>query len=236
MFWEDAVVAQLVERVLGKDEVTSSILVNGSSLSHTRRKINRMPNLAFPKHQPLARREPLRLRSDRLTTPIGELIVLTDHENKIRVIEWVDHEHRILRSLLLQYGPHGFTIEPEQENSSSHIAALRAYFEGDLNAIDTLPVETAGTSFQRSVWRALRGIPGGETISYAQLARHIGHPAAVRAVGLANGANPVSIVVPCHRVIGANGSLTGYGGGVERKHWLLTHEGASPNRSLFSIR
>jgi methylated-DNA-[protein]-cysteine S-methyltransferase len=94
--------------------------------------------------------------------------------------------------------------------------------------IDKLPVKTAGTPFQRSVWKALRKIECGRTISYAELARRIGKPRAVRAVGLANGQNPVSVVVPCPRVIGSNGSLTGYGGGLPRKKWLLEHEGAKP--------
>ena len=83
-----------------------------------------------------------------------------------------------------------------------------------------------GTPFQRAVWAALRRIPAGETLSYGQLAAQIGKPKAVRAVGLANGSNPVGVVVPCHRVIGADGSLTGYGGGLPRKLWLLEHEGA----------
>jgi methylated-DNA-[protein]-cysteine S-methyltransferase len=103
---------------------------------------------------------------------------------------------------------------------------MRAYFKGDIGVIDTLPVETAGTPFQRSVWKALRKIGKGGTISYAELARRIGKPKAVRAAGLANGQNPISIVVPCHRVIGSNGTLTGYGGGLPRKKWLLEHEGA----------
>lgn len=93
--------------------------------------------------------------------------------------------------------------------------------------IESLPVRTGGTPFQRKVWRALREITCGTTVSYAKIAERIGQPAAVRAVGLANGSNPVGIVVPCHRVIGSNGSLTGYGGGMERKRWLLTHESAS---------
>jgi len=103
---------------------------------------------------------------------------------------------------------------------------MRDYFKGDIGAIDRLPVDDAvGTPFQKSVWRALRKIKSGKTISYAELARRIGKPKAVRAAGLANGQNPISIVVPCHRVIGSDGSLTGYGGGLERKEWLLRHEG-----------
>jgi len=104
---------------------------------------------------------------------------------------------------------------------------LAAYFAGDLGALDAIAVDAGGTPFQRRVWAALRTIPPGETVSYQTLARRIGAPTAVRAVGAANGDNPVGIVVPCHRVIGADGSLTGYAGGIERKRWLLTHERAS---------
>lgn len=104
-------------------------------------------------------------------------------------------------------------------------AVLPRYFGGDLGAIDTVPVELNGTAFQQRVWQALRRIPSGSTISYGTLARRLGEPAAVRAVGAANGANPVAVIVPCHRVIGSDGTLTGYGGGLERKRWLLVHEG-----------
>ena len=97
---------------------------------------------------------------------------------------------------------------------------LESYFAGQLTDFD-LPLELQGTGFQRTVWDHLRDIPYGETISYGELARRIGQPTASRAVGLANGRNPISIVVPCHRVVGANGSLTGYGGGIERKQFLL---------------
>ncbi len=103
-------------------------------------------------------------------------------------------------------------------------ARLDAYFGGDLTAIDDIAVELYGTPFQRDVWTALRDIPAGSTTSYAELAQRIDRPSAVRAVGAANGSNPISIVVPCHRVIGANGALTGYGGGLDRKQWLLRHE------------
>ena len=111
---------------------------------------------------------------------------------------------------------------------------LAAYFAGDLGALDAIAVDSGGTPFQRRVWAALRTIPAGETVSYQTLARRIGAPTAVRAVGAANGDNPVGIVVPCHRVIGADGSLTGYAGGIERKRWLLTHEraGTLEQRSL----
>jgi methylated-DNA-[protein]-cysteine S-methyltransferase len=104
---------------------------------------------------------------------------------------------------------------------------LSRYFAGEVTTIEVIPVATAGTAFQRDVWAALRKIPPGTTLSYGALARTIGRPRSVRAVGLANGANPIGIIVPCHRVIGADGSLTGYGGGIERKRWLLAHEGAA---------
>jgi methylated-DNA-[protein]-cysteine S-methyltransferase len=127
------------------------------------------------------------------------------------------------RLLLRHYGENGFRLEPGC-HSNALTNALHRYFAGDLRAIDNLPVQTAGTPFQRAVWRTLRGIACGTTVSYVELAARIGRPTAVRAVGLANGSNPVGIVVPCHRVIGADGSLTGYGGGIERKRWLLEHE------------
>jgi methylated-DNA-[protein]-cysteine S-methyltransferase len=106
------------------------------------------------------------------------------------------------------------------------IAQLDAYFAGDLTRFD-VPLRLAGTDFQCRVWSHLSDIPYGDTISYGELARRVGNPKASRAVGLANGRNPVSIIVPCHRVIGADGSLTGYGGGIERKTWLLDHEASA---------
>ena len=129
-----------------------------------------------------------------------------------------------MRLLQLHYGEQGYRLEPNS-NPNSLTDAIGNYFAGELTAIDTLPVRTEGTAFQCDVWRALRAIPCGTTVSYAKIAAQIGRSKAVRAVGAANGANPIGVVVPCHRVIGADGSLTGYGGGVERKAWLLNHEG-----------
>jgi methylated-DNA-[protein]-cysteine S-methyltransferase len=103
--------------------------------------------------------------------------------------------------------------------------ALDEYFAGRLDALDEIACQADGTPFQQAVWQALRSIPAGRTLSYGALAQNLGNPKAVRAVGLANGANPIPIVIPCHRVIGSDGSLTGYGGGLERKRWLLAHEG-----------
>jgi methylated-DNA-[protein]-cysteine S-methyltransferase len=169
--------------------------------------------------------EPLRLLIDMLATPIGELVIIADREGNLRTLEWTDHDERMRAQLRRYYGADGFALERARDPAGL-TSALSAYFAGDLAAIDRLPTATGGTPFQRLVWRALRDIPCGTTLSYSELARRIGRAAAVRAVGLANGANPISVVVPCHRVIGANGTLTGYGGGIERKRWLLAQEGA----------
>jgi methylated-DNA-[protein]-cysteine S-methyltransferase len=126
--------------------------------------------------------------------------------------------HQLLRRYCGQY-----TVT-EAKNPGGASRQLQAYFDGDLGALDDVPVRADGTAFQRLVWTALRQIPAGTTTTYGRLAARIGRPTAIRAVGLANGANPISIVVPCHRVIGADASLTGYGGGLARKEWLLRHE------------
>ena len=115
-------------------------------------------------------------------------------------------------------------IQPHSDPAGA-VSALRAYFAGNLQALDTLDVDPIGTPFQLRVWTALRSVPAGRTASYTDIARAIGAPTATRAVGAANGANPIAIVVPCHRIIGSGGSLVGYGGGLDRKRWLLEHEG-----------
>lgn len=167
----------------------------------------------------------LTLLLEREETPIGTMLLATDETGRLRVLDWLDHEADMHRLLRRQYP--GQTIEFEQAGErSAAMCAVMAYFEGELNAIDSVEVATGGTPFQQKVWAALRTIPHGITLSYLGLATHIGQPTAVRAVGLANGANPVSIVVPCHRVIGSNATLTGYGGGLHRKRWLLAHEKA----------
>jgi methylated-DNA-[protein]-cysteine S-methyltransferase len=165
---------------------------------------------------------------DRLATPIGTMLVVTDDQGCLRALEWEDHEARMHRLLRLHYGTDGVVLVLVPGRGPAAIrSALEAYFAGDLSAIEPLSVVMGGTPFQREVWAALRAIPVGETLSYGALAKKIARPAAVRAVGLANGANPIGVVVPCHRVIGADAALTGYAGGIERKRWLLTHEGVS---------
>jgi methylated-DNA-[protein]-cysteine S-methyltransferase len=162
---------------------------------------------------------------DRLATPIGVMLLVTDDRERLRALDWDDHEPRMRRLLCRHYGPCGSAVREGREPRVR--AALEAYFAGDLRAIDRVPVETRGTPFQREVWAALRRIPAGDTMSYGALAARIDRRSAVRAVGRANGANPIGVVVPCHRVIGADTSLTGYGGGIDRKRWLLRHEGAT---------
>ena len=167
----------------------------------------------------------LTLYRETMDSPLGELWLLTDGDGALRIMEFASHEDRLIRLADRQYGRGAWSIAEAGVESGAK-RALTAYFAGDVGALDTLSVATGGTDFQRSVWTALRTIPTGETVSYGELARRIGNPKAVRAVGLANGANPIGIVVPCHRVIGSDGGLGGYGGGVERKAWLLKHEGA----------
>ena len=167
--------------------------------------------------------QPLDLLCDRLDTPVGGLDLVADQSGRLCAAEWCDHRDRLERALRLQFGAGGYRLR-NTANPGGITAALAAYFRGELRAIDDLQVAARGTQFQRAVWDELRRIPCGETITYAALARRVGRPTAVRAVGHANGANPVSVVVPCHRVVGTDGRLTGYGGGIERKCWLLAHE------------
>ncbi len=136
-----------------------------------------------------------------------------------------------MKLLNTHYRADRFTLR-EQRDPSGLTDAMQRYFAGELSIIDRLPVMTSGTEFQRTVWQQLRQIPCGEILTYGQLAQRIGRPTASRAVGMANGSNPISIVVPCHRVIGSQGALTGYAGGVQRKQWLLQHEGYLPQDLL----
>jgi methylated-DNA-[protein]-cysteine S-methyltransferase len=164
----------------------------------------------------------MKLMFDTIQTPIGA-VTLVVLEGKLVFVDFEGNEARMKRLLTARFGaytpvamhdPHGFSTK------------LLAYFAGDLGAVRDIPVSTGGTPLQVQVWNTLREIPTGETLSYGRLAARIGKPGAVRAVGTINSLNPISIVLPCHRVIGANGDLTGYAGGLDRKRWLLTHEGA----------
>ena len=166
---------------------------------------------------------PARLVLDRAPSPIGELLIVTDETGLLRALDFHDYEHRLDRLLKTHYGP----LRPEPGSAPAAIRdAMAAYFAGQFDTLNTIAWATNGTAFQNAVWTALTQIPTGETITYSELARRAGRPAAVRAAGHANGSNPLSIVAPCHRVIGMDGALTGYGGGIERKRWLLAHERA----------
>lgn len=161
------------------------------------------------------------LLTDHVETPIGPMLVMV--ENDVLVgLEFDDQPERYMKDLKRRYPD---LAMQEKLNPCGFSDYLKAYYAGDLAAVDGLPVQGGGTPFQERVWAELRRIPVGTTISYGELATRLGDKNAMRAVGLANGRNPISVVVPCHRVIGSDGTLTGYGGGLPRKTWLLDHEG-----------
>ncbi len=159
---------------------------------------------------------------DRLPTPIGTALVVTDAAGRLRAFDWEDHIDRITQLLRLQYGK----LDLQDARAPKAIrTALSNYFKGDLDTLKTIEWRIAGTPFQRKVWMALPRIRAGTTMTYGALAARLGSASAVRAVGHANGSNPISVVIPCHRLIAADGSLVKYGSGLERKRWLLRHEG-----------
>jgi len=162
------------------------------------------------------------LRESHLRSPLGEMLLVSEG-GTICALEFLDQKDRVHKLLRRRYGNFNLMKARDPE---TYCARVQAYFDGALDAIDHLPVDGGGTPFQRRVWSALRAIPAGTTLSYSALAACLGMPKAVRAVAGANALNPVSIIVPCHRVIGADGALRGYAGGLQRKRWLLQHEGA----------
>ena len=153
-------------------------------------------------------------------SPIGDVLVAC-HQRAVVALRFSDQDGDIAPLLQRRFPGYGIAV-----GAGDAAARLRDYFTGDLNALDGLAVDTGGTPFQQSVWEQLRRVPVGRTASYREIAMAIGAPTATRAVGAANGANPIGIIIPCHRIIGADGTLTGYGGGLDRKRWLLQHEGA----------
>ncbi len=159
---------------------------------------------------------------DYIPSPIGKIVIVVDGD-KLCSLDFEDYTERMMKLLKRRYAevqlkqvddPHGFS------------ARIKNYFAGDYESLTAIPVNTGGTQFQQQVWNALREIPAGETFAYSQLAARIGKPKAARAVGMTVSLNPVAIVLPCHRVVGCNASLTGYAGGLDRKRWLLRHENA----------
>ena len=157
-------------------------------------------------------------------SPVGKLCLVAKGDALAAILWQADRPGRV-------------TLEPRVENRDSAVLAkvagqLDQYFAGRLSRFD-VPLDFKGTAFQKTVWAALLTIPYGETRTYGEIARQIGHPTAVRAVGAANGRNPISIVAPCHRVIGASGGLTGFAGGLEAKQYLLALEGTGQAELAF---
>ncbi|SDQ61367.1 methylated-DNA-[protein]-cysteine S-methyltransferase [Pseudomonas sp. UC 17F4] len=163
----------------------------------------------------------LLLRRLHVPEPIGQVLIIGD-DQRLLALEFDEPEKRLLRLLRTRFGA---AVQLRETAGLTALAdAVQAYCSGQLQAFDALAVDAGGTPFQQRVWAALREIPPGTTRTYGQIAAQLGNPAAARAVGLANALNPVSLAIPCHRLVGSNGALTGYGGGIERKRWLLQHE------------
>lgn len=166
--------------------------------------------------------KPMReLGIDRLESALGTLLIVADGQ-RLCALDYADAEERMACLLRRRYGDYRLSEVADPHGFSSR---LRAYFDGDIGCLDTIPVSLGGTVFQQQVWTALRAIPPGSVLSYGRLAARLGRPRAYRAVGMSNALNPLAIVVPCHRLLGVDGSLTGYAGGLARKRWLLRHEG-----------
>lgn len=159
---------------------------------------------------------------DLIESPIGTVVIVCG-DGCMHSLHFLDRKPDVADGATRSRDPLGYSTR------------IKAYFDGDLTALESIEVKTAGTPFQQLVWKALLDIPAGRTDTYGHLAQRIGRPSAVRAVGLANGQNPISLVIPCHRVIGSNGKLTGYGGGLDRKQWLLEHEGVIAGQIQQSI-
>jgi len=174
------------------------------------------------------------IETARVETPIGTLL-LAARQGTLVALDFGDRLDAQRRELERRFGP---CLLEDRPDPAGAVGRLHAYFDGDVEAIDAVPADPGGSVFQRKVWDELRRIRVGTTVSYSELARRVGAPRSVRAVGAANGRNPVAVVIPCHRVIGADGSLTGYGGGLDRKQWLLAHErAATPDgQGLLAIR
>lgn len=163
---------------------------------------------------------------DEIPSAIGTLLLVADGV-RLCALDYADFEPRMRELLKPRYG--NFRLK-KSRNPCGFSSRVRAYFQGRYGALDDIPVATGGAPFQQRVWVALRTIPPGTVVTYGEMARKLGKPSAFRAVGAANALNPISIVVPCHRLVGADGSLTGYAGGLERKRWLLEHEGVEVAR------
>jgi methylated-DNA-[protein]-cysteine S-methyltransferase len=162
-----------------------------------------------------------------LASPIGPLVIAV-RDGRVCAVDFATRWSRRVRALEKRFGALELRRVPDP---AGIVGRLTAYFAGDRAALADVALDAGGTAFQRKVWTALRRIPLGRTVSYRDLAHAIGAPRAVRAVGAANGANPIAVVVPCHRVIQADGGLGGYAGGLDGKRWLLRHESGLIGRS-----
>jgi len=162
------------------------------------------------------------LEANCVTTPIGDVVLVVD-DGSLVYLDFAENTARLQRLLSHRYGNFHLAYQADLRRFRT---ALERYFAGELAGLNDLPVSVGGTPFQQHAWLALREIPVGQTLSYGRLAEKVGVPTGARAVGRANGLNPIGIVLPCHRVLGVNHTLTGYAGGIERKRWLLRHEGA----------
>jgi methylated-DNA-[protein]-cysteine S-methyltransferase len=160
---------------------------------------------------------------DRIDSVIGTLLLISDGE-RLCALDYADHEGRMLTLLRRHYRE--FRLRDRRDPQSCR-SRIQAYLAGDLSCLTGIPVNTGGTAFQQEVWSALRTIPPGAVLSYGEMAARLGRPMSYRAVGMTNALNPVAIVIPCHRLVGVDGALTGYAGGLERKRWLLRHEGVN---------
>jgi methylated-DNA-[protein]-cysteine S-methyltransferase len=187
--------------------------------------VTRLPvSRTMPEPQTMRGRSSACFSLDRLATPIGTALLVTDDAAALRALDWEDYEARMKDLLRRQYGE---VILTERQAPVALVTALSGYFKGDLDRLSDITWRVAGTPFQQKVWSALPGIPAGQTMSYGAMAAQLQSPRAMRAVGHANGANPISVVLPCHRLIGSDGKLVKYGGGLDRKRWLLRHEGVA---------
>jgi methylated-DNA-[protein]-cysteine S-methyltransferase len=159
---------------------------------------------------------------DYIASPIGKIVIVVDGD-KLCSLDFEDYTERMMRLLTRRYAE----FQLKQVDGPHHFSTrITSYFAGDYGSLAAIPVHTEGTPFQQQVWTSLREIPVGQTFAYSRIAAMIGRPKAARAVGMTISLNPVAIVLPCHRVVGCNGSLTGYAGGLDRKQWLLRHEHA----------
>lgn len=173
----------------------------------------------------------MKLFQHKIASPLGAILLITDEQGRVRALDFDDHPAHLKRLLQEHYGDYDLA---EAQQKSDVEPKLQRYFSGELHALDSVTVAADGSAFRQQVWAALRKIPPGQVVSYGELASRLGKPKAAREVGGANAANPIAIIVPCHRVVAWDGNLRGFAWGLERKRWLLAHEGADPRRNRTS--